>query len=264
MRKYAVLYHSGVGNTRFVAERIACLFREYGEVKLHSVEDKQALIAAKEADGLIVGFPVYHGEASFSMRKFIEEYEDTMRKPCFIFATFGLYRANSLRKFAITCDKQGVDVVYSTGYRMPATDGVLLMPTIKWLQSCEKNIEEKLVKDCLKAKEAFEKPVFVRKWPRITLHGILNTPNALLGKRAKFSIYLQKESCVQCEKCVRDCPRQCWKMDEANVLQIDMSNCEHCYRCIHKCPQYALSLRKRKKPKVLLNDLFYQNLQSGE
>jgi Fe-S-cluster-containing hydrogenase component 2 len=51
-----------------------------------------------------------------------------------------------------------------------------------------------------------------------------------------------KEKCVECEMCLRACPRQCIT-HPAGAMQMNTDACIQCLCCMEICPQGAIELR---------------------
>jgi uncharacterized Fe-S center protein len=60
--------------------------------------------------------------------------------------------------------------------------------------------------------------------------------------RLEGGIVWDAEKCVQCLKCVKECPRHANEFDEKGVYHVDFHNCTFCQHCILACPAHALEL----------------------
>lgn len=263
--KIVIIYHSGVGSTKTIAKCIEEKLRELHEVSIFSVEENIDYNVLSDSDFLIFGFPTYHCEPSFSIEKFIDSIQ-RFEKPkwSFSFTTYGLYSANTLRIFTKKLLDKNILTAYSSSYRSPASDGVLVAPKIKFLQSFEKNILEKIQSDVQEVIIKIETQEKISKVPHFKIYSILNAPNKFLGKLFKRAIYINSELCIKCNKCVTACPHGCLEMDDKkeNLIFIK-ENCESCYRCIHLCPCQALSLDKKRKPEVQLQKIKLPSIQKS-
>ena len=262
MKKIAILYHSGVGNTKLVANIMKQLLEKQGLfVYMKSIEEKINPQEIEEVDAIIFGFPTYHAEPSTSMKEFIKSNGCLTRdKSYFVFTTCGLYPANSLRIFIKLCNERGLVAVYDNWYRMAATDGTLLAPNFSFFQTFEKNLVENIKRDILHfiSLDYLGNKENPKRIPRVKLYSLVNYPNKKLGERLKFKIKVNHSICVGCEKCVMDCPHDCLSMNEGSKIIFDPKSCENCYRCVHGCPVLALSITKRKPKKLLKQGYFNQ------
>ncbi len=139
-----IIYHSGVGNTRLIADMLFNQLKNKTNVMMKSVEEVSDYINMNEFDNYIIGFPTYHSSPSKSILKFIDRIKPTSKnKPVYIFTTCGLYSANTLRIFAKKCVEKNLVPVLHCSYRCPATDGTLLMPNMRIWFKFEKDIKRK-------------------------------------------------------------------------------------------------------------------------
>lgn len=254
MKKIVVLYHSGVGNTRKVSEKIYYKLGKFFKVDLYSVEKLPETLDLNNYDGIVIGFPVIHTHPTKTILKFINSIEKLKNpKPTYIFTTCGLYSANTLRIFAKHCITKNVIPVLDRVYSgCPATDGVLIAPFIKRFFRFHKDLEKNIIKDLDVFLSIINNGCFRLKMPRFKLYSILNYPNKLAGQLITLPIYIHYEKCIKCGKCIVNCPTKAFKKDKYNYPLFNSKKCEKCYRCIHHCPKLALSLNKNKTPKKVL------------
>jgi len=141
MKNILILYYSGVGSTRIVAEQFKEKLDKQLKVSLFSVENIPPNLNFNIYDGFIFGYPVFHTHPPIRLLKFI----DTMNpldseKPAFIFNTRGLYSANSQRILAKHLTKKNIKIIMDEEYRSPASGVSLLAPFIKQAWCFEKHI----------------------------------------------------------------------------------------------------------------------------
>ncbi len=252
--KLLVLYHSGVGNTKLIANRLNSKLKQTYVTDLFAVEEIGDDFSFKNYDGYVIGFPTCHTHPSDSILKFINSIDMLKRsKPAYIFTTCGWFSANTLRIFARLCLNKNIIPVLHQSYRCPATDGTLVAPYIKALFSFEKGLTKKIDNDVEKIKTAFEGEPSAN-LPRFKLISLLNYPNKKIGQLITLKIFLHKDKCIKCGKCIENCIMNAMNADEENYPVFTKEKCEKCYRCIHHCPNKALSLSKRKAPKKLLTE----------
>ncbi|TLG74188.1 EFR1 family ferrodoxin [Culicoidibacter larvae] len=257
------IYHSGVGNTRLVAEQLHHYINQVCPSQLFTVENASAE-AVTNSQYLILGFPTYHCQPSDSIMKFIEalpEYPEP--KYAFIYTSCGLYPANTLRIFAQLCARKNIRVVYDSWYRAPATDGVLLTPGVKLFKQFPKDMTVRLQIDAKQFITRIQNTELLSYIPRFKLYGILNYPNRYFALKHKHTIYIDDSSCIACGKCICNCPQHALSFDEEKHVQFSPKPCESCLRCVHHCPVAAMSIRKNHKPKQLFDTHFYDVIQAS-
>ncbi|AHV97024.1 EFR1 family ferrodoxin [Paenibacillus sabinae] len=253
MKKILILYHSGVGNTKFVAERIYENLNRDFHLEVYSVEQIAGNLDLNHYDGFVFGFPTVHTHPSTRILRFMESLGILAKPvPDYIFTTCGLYSANTLRIFSKYCVKKNIIPVTHRAYRCAAIDGILLAPFMKLWFYHEKGLDNKIDADCQEFLSKMTTGGCQLNMPRFKLYSILNYPNKWLGQHLTFPIYLHKDRCTGCGKCIRNCPAAALEKDARNYPVFMSKRCEKCYRCIHRCPRKALSLSKKKPPSKVL------------
>ncbi len=259
MEKYLILYHSGTGSTKLIAELFYISLKPYLNIEITSIEGISDFLFLEKYDGFIFGFPTYHASPSKSMQEFMEKIpEFSKKKKSFVFTTCGLYSANSLRIFAKSCRSSNIILVHTASYRCPASDGALIAPKMKVWFKFEKKLKKKMGKDVSIILKEFSKDSILSTVPRFKFYSILNYPNKFAGLKFKRKIKLIPNRCTKCNKCIKNCPHNCFSLDECNYPVHQVSNCENCYRCIHNCPQKALSFNENKVVEKQMNTLFFK------
>ena len=254
--KVAVIYFSGVGNTRRIATAIHQKLGKILSADLYSVEEAEILntVDLDCYDGVVIGFPIVHTHPSKIILDYIHEIDRlSAPKAAYIFSTCGLYSANALRIFSKHCSSKNVISVMYRDYRgCPATDGALLAPFVKGFFTFPKNLDKFIEEDVNRFAAIVEGGLLELKTPRFKFYSILNYPNKLAGQLISFPIFLHRQNCKKCGKCIINCPVGAYIKDEEGFPLFSITKCAKCYRCIHHCPNLALSLSRRKLPKKVL------------
>ena len=252
LKKVLVLYFSGAGATKNIAERIFAALPPNYEADIFSIQDKNAP-SMNDYDALIIGTPVYHAAPPKAVMQYFETLPRLAKKtPAFIYNTRGLSSCNTNRLLAQKLYRKNIITVMDREYRAPASDGAIIAPFIKRFFEFEKDIEQKIEIDCKNFPELLKNIEPQGYIPRFRLVSILNAPNKLAGQLITLKIYLHKDKCVRCGYCIEHCPHSALFTDKAGYPFCNSRDCENCYRCIHHCPNAALSLNKYKAPKKLL------------
>jgi ferredoxin len=254
MNKVLILYFSGVGATKKIAELIYFRLLQNCEVDIFSVENRN-IPSINGYDALIIGMPVYHGAPP----KVVMSYFDTITRlnnkiHSFVYNTRGTHSNNTNRILAKKLFPKNIEIVMDREYRSPASDGSIITPFVKRFFEFEKDIEEKVSYDCEIFLELLEMDKPKSYIPRFRFGSIINAPNKLAGQLITLKIHLHKDKCVKCGRCIEQCPHSAFSADKDRFPLFDTKNCENCYRCIHHCPNLALSLCKRRTlKKTLIN-----------
>ena len=256
MKKVCILYFSGVGAAKRVAELMHARLSQDFQTDIFSVEDKD-IPGVGGYDALIIGTPTYHAAPA----KAIIDYFNTIPRltkqtPAFIFNTRGLCSLNTNRILAKQLQKKNIVTIMDRAYRSPASDGSIIAPYIKRFFEFEKGLKEKIDRDCASFLKLLKKSSPRSYIPRFQLGSIVNAPNKAAGQLITLKIHLHKDKCIRCGRCIGRCPHMAFSADEYGYPLFDSKRCENCYRCIHHCPKMALSLSRRR---ALKKTLRYQN-----
>ena len=252
MKKILILYFSGAGATKKIAELIHIRLLKDCKVDIHSVENNN-IKSIDSYEAMIIGTPTYHASPAKAMMSYLDALPRLKKKtPVFIFNTRGLCSLNTNRILAKKLLEKNIITIMDRAYRSPASDGSLVTPFIKRFFEFEKNLEEKLDHDCVCFLELLNTDKLQAYIPRFQFGSIINAPNKAAGHLFTVKIYLHKDKCTKCGLCIEKCPHRAYRADSNKYPILDLKKCENCYRCVHNCPKVALSLSKRRTPKKLL------------
>ncbi len=253
MKKILILYFSGVGATKKVAEYMYISLSQSCTVDKFSMEES-AVLNLDNYDALVIGLPVYHAAPPHTVTDYLlNMYPHKKGIPVFIFNTRTVLACNTNRILAKLIRKKNIVTIMDKEYRSPASDGSLIVPFVQRFFEFEKDLQKKITLDCTMFLKLLQSDNLQGYIPRFRFSSIMNAPNKLAGQLITLKIYLHRDRCVKCGNCIENCPRNALKKDENNYPVVTRKSCENCYRCIHHCPAKALSLSKRTVPKRLLN-----------
>ncbi len=247
MIRIAIIFFSGAGNTKAVAERIWQNMAERADADIFSVESIPEDFSWEDYSAAVIGTPTYHSWPAEPLMRFLGSAAPEGNIPAFLFTTCGMYPENCLRTLAKECRRKGIIPVAHASYRCAATDGILLTPWMKCWHGHERNLHDRIRSDT---------DEFLRRltdgaeadMPRYKWYAPLNYPNKKMGKAVTVPIYLHREICTGCGKCARNCPVSAIAMNGGSP-EINKDRCINCYRCVHHCPALALSLSRRRRVK---------------
>lgn len=256
MKTVLLLYFSAVGSTKKLAYMIQNHIQKHCDLTLCSFEDVQE-IDLRGYDAFIIGTPVYHAAPARFVTDFFENIMPLPHAvPAFIYNTRALWSCNTNRILAKKLRARNIVTIMDRDYRSPASDGSLIAPSVRRFFEFDKHLFKKLKKDCALFVSKIMKPVESVKQtgyiPRFRFSSILNAPNKLAGLHTTFQIYLHREKCLRCGKCIAACPHCALQKNSMGYPVVNRKKCTNCYRCIHHCPGKALSINKRKPPQKQL------------
>ena len=239
--KVLILYFSGTGNTKYVANLIHDEMKSMGfQTEIHSIED-EFTIAADSYDLLVLGSPKYYEYPPFYFMEYLKKNLPNCREmiPTMMFCT---------QVSPLTTDFKGIEkmlrrknhklmveksvpiannmVIFSA---FPPTDLKKLQANIENLQSQMKP----LLSEFSNGTVIHERP----KW-------ILAVVEQLVARicTGLFPVFAMKYSassqCTGCGLCAKMCPEKNIKLqDERPVFG---RKCLFCMRCINQCPENAI------------------------
>jgi ferredoxin len=265
--RVSLLYHSGSGGTKLVAELLGEILSAKHRTRVTSIYDPKSAGAISESDLLVFCFPTYYLKPSPSMAEFIYSLHPfEPPRTAYIVATAELYSENCVRACALSLKKRGIRVAGSRVIRAPGSDVTCLVPAwlCPWLYRFERGFQGKLlsIADEIHALLLNDRPrerIPASKWytPLTQLLQYLFF-NRLDMWRKKIRIL--PERCTQCGACAAGCDRKAW-IREGDALHHLHERCELCMRCIHRCPQKAIVLIEGLKDNPRLDQRLYGRLK---
>lgn len=239
------LYFSGTGNTRFCVEYFA---GKIGESKsVYSIEQPEALEAARTDEEIIFGYPVYYSNLPKIVSDFIKGNAELWKnKKIIIICTMGAFSGDGAGVAARLLKKYGAVVIGGLHLKMP--DCIIDVKALKKTKEGNQRIVEQTKKKIDKAAVCYKNG----KMPKDGL-GILCHIAGLFGQRLYFynktknysdKLKIDMSKCISCGKCISVCPMDNLAMEKSKVKA--SGKCTMCYRCINRCPKQAITLIGRK------------------
>jgi Dissimilatory sulfite reductase (desulfoviridin), alpha and beta subunits len=240
-----ILWYSGCGNSRFVADTLA---RELGDSNMVFIPEAARQGTALEFDPdeiLGIVFPVY----SWSVPKLVSEFLRTATikgKPAYIFAacTCGDETGLTIKHLKKDLAKQGLTLDAFFSFQMPET--YVNLPGFKLdtdenalrkINGTQESLKEtvRLIKqrtkgnfDRLKGGSSFFKSNILKP----LFYGLLITDR-------KFTV---SDACIGCGICAKNCPLQ--NITIENDRPKWNGHCTNCMSCYHRCPKNAINFGK--------------------
>ncbi|MCL6605472.1 MAG: EFR1 family ferrodoxin [Paenibacillus sp.] len=242
VRKTAIFYFSGTGNTEIIAKRFAeALERKDQRPDLFRIEDilkgKQSI--DYEAYGLIgIGHPVLGFGASGIVERFADQFPAGFGTPVFVFKTASSphYVNNGASNTVLRslCDK-GYDTFHNSILAMPCN----------FFMKYDDRLNKQLYEAALKKVEVFVEEILNRTPRTLRIHPVLQGMLRMVyyfedthGGKTFAKGLKSTSSCTLCLKCVRDCPTSNISKSQEGVSF--GKNCIWCMRCIYTCPNKAI------------------------
>lgn len=245
--KGIILYFSGTGNTKFIANKISEEFIKNGcEIDIHSIEENIDLNNFSY-DYLILGFPKYFEYVPHNFIEYLEDnlYDSSKEVKTMIFST-GKDRAKAyfdeLEKKLLV---KNYKVIATKNFQMP--DSCTLSKGYKKIT--RKDLREIFDSSLSEIKDTvvnFLTDNYMKEEINELTSTIYKTINkfktkGLYKNSLKFSV---SSNCDKCNLCVNVCPTR-------NVENIGgyikfRDNCIMCCRCVNACPKNAIMYKEKE------------------
>jgi len=241
-----MLYFSGTGNSKFVAE----LFSREMNAACHSIEenlDFEKLLETAE----IIGFcyPVYMSRVPRIMREFVVRHMELLvGKKLIIFCTQLILSGDGARAFAAMFSRNSVEIIYAEHFFMPNNvTNMFILPTAseRGIRKCAEKSERKMQNVCRDIKNGRIKRRGFNVFSRFLglFQGVFMSATE---KRANNSVKITAD-CTNCGICVAVCPMNNLTLENEKITH--KNNCTMCYRCINQCPKRAITVAFHGKVK---------------
>jgi len=244
--KITLYYYSGAGNTKFVAKKIKQKFQKL-DYKINYVKiNNNSIVNIESSDAYIIGFPIYGLTSPQLVKDLISNIEDTHKSISF-FCTKAFASGNSILELSSLSKKQNLETIATLELYMPGTDALIFFAkpnslsekVLKFFHS--RNIDKKVdifVSKIIKK----QKSVIRQKW--YTYFSFLIPQKAKDKFHSQYTKYVpefysQSDICIECMKCVNECPRENIRLDE--YIKFDL-NCDMCLHCVHHCPTESIQI----------------------
>jgi ferredoxin len=231
-KKAQIIYFSGTGNTKAVAEAYEDFFKAAGyEVLCQSMEEAPII---GTVDLLVIGGPIYAGNMPDHLINWVRKNIPSQKADALVFSTSaGLANAHGIHSITQKLMKKGYNVLGAHPYVMPRNFYIDKYPPTP---------ADEIRRLC----EAYPKAVGNHLAEVTSLSRIQKVPSTLgidlladvfrimaksMGKH--FSI---TSDCIKCGKCEKNCPKQNIRVETKKFS----NRCMMCTRCIHNCPTNAI------------------------
>lgn len=236
--KVLILYYSGTGNTKIIANMLKdCFTNKDCQVEVFDFLSKSNY-QIENYDYIGLGYPIYAFNAPKIFEKSIKKV-NISRKKVFIFKTSGepLKLNNASSNFTIKYLKKNNNVVLG--------DYHLMMP-----YNIHFRFEDNVVKQMY---------LYNLRYCRYIVNNVLNEHKEFIeyGLLLRFITFIFKiqrfgafvnsklykvnnNKCISCYKCINECPTHNIYLKKDKICF--KSKCEMCMRCCFNCPQDAISI----------------------
>ncbi|MBO4306778.1 MAG: EFR1 family ferrodoxin [Bacteroidales bacterium] len=237
-----ILWFSGCGNSRYVAEELARLTDD--RLAFIDPNDKSPRIELSPDEALGFVCPVYAWAVPRLVDDFVRRMTLTGRPSyCYLACTCGDNVGRTPERFSKTLSKQGLTLNAAFGFVMPETYINLRGFNLDSPENEQRKIaavKERLPRVAEQIMQRKETVDVVRGTaPWITSYLINPLFYGLLITDRKFHV---NDDCIHCGICEKSCPLGNIAIKEG--LPVWQGNCTNCMSCYHHCPKNAIHFGK--------------------
>ncbi len=246
MSKCLIVYFSQQGSTKKIAEKIGSSLVQIGHsVDFFNLKDGSPP-DIKNYDFLGIGSPTYYFQPPFIVTKYLKRLSNLKGKPFFVFVLHGAFKGRTGNVIREILSKKGgkeigyffcrgADIVYlylKEGYLYSPDN-----PTEEDLKNAE-NFGRKVSKVFSGGK--YKKPPIDQDVPSFVFKIERFLSNNFLVKNFYSRLFrVNKNKCIRCGLCIKNCPTKNIKKDE-NGYPVWGRNCLSCLMCEMNCPREAI------------------------
>lgn len=234
--KISIVYFSGTGNTKAIAEGYAEALSNKGHlIEMMSIEESVTL---SDHDLLIIGGPIYAGNMPDELINWVRKnVKSADNKFAIVYSTSaGLANANGVKSIGQKLERKGYALMDLVTFEMPRNFYIdQYEPTSEEVQkkqfadAANKIVESLDTIDGSKLLKVDESVLMID-----LLADLFRVMAKFMGKSFRIN-----ENCIGCGLCEANCPKKNINHKEKKYK----NKCILCTRCIHNCPVNAISYK---------------------
>ena len=247
--KICIFYFSGTGNTEIITNLLQKeLINLNADVVVRKIEviiKKKIRIKTENYDLIGIGYPIHAFNAPKIVYDFVHQLEFDKGKKVFTFRSSGdpFLNGGSTRLLRNQLERKGFDVFNENLSIMPANVFLKFNDNLnkQLYQLAQIRIKE-LAQDIMKKKVSLQRNSTI-----LTIISKLFSFMETLGARWLGKNLNVSDSCINCFKCVKNCPTGNILLvnnddNDEDTIKFDNS-CNLCMRCIYECPTNAIHFK---------------------
>ncbi len=241
MMKYLLIYFTGTYNTRYLTDQVEKRLVEKGhEVTRVEITRDTEPVSTDDYDFIGFSYPIYGFNTPIPFDRYIKKLKFNKGQKYFIYKNSGEVLAMnnaSSRIFIRRFKRRKMQLVGEYHFVMPYNihfpfDKTFVREILEYddklLDIMVYNLENGIVK-LIKSKKLYNFGAFF-----VAINKIAGNINSFLYK-------VDKDKCIKCNKCVKDCPEKNIYINKKGKIKFH-HRCDMCMRCSFFCPTEAIHI----------------------
>lgn len=242
MNKIGIIYFSGTGNTKFVAQTIQEELEKYNQDS-DIINIEKDNINLNKYESLIIGGPVYVERYPEILLKYMNDNLKEYKGKCMLFSTQANPGGTSTFQNCISKFPH-LNITYCMFVPMPNNFYNFFAKKLPKEEEI-KLIKESIVKVRKEVKEFLDGKT--KLYPKSNMNvkmidAVYKMVYPYYARYLNKRINIDKDKCINCKLCEKNCPVQSIKI--TNKAKFD-DNCTLCQRCLCKCPTSAFVYKNK-------------------
>ena len=264
-----ILCFSGVGNSRYVADRIARSTRDKYVMISDLLKEEKFEIELDENEKLGIISPVYFLGLPSDVSEYLSKITIKSKNKPYVYTvcTYGMSTGNYSYIISDLLDKRNIDLNGRFSIKYPDTwTPIYSVKSKKKNRNIIKKADKKLLKVIDSIKKEVHGDYMNSKLPRSLGKRFVNSYSRA---RNTNHLHVDVNRCIGCGMCAKHCPSGAIKMRDGHPVWIK-EKCNMCLGCLHRCPKFAIDYDKKtmkhgqySNPKMLYNSVLIKRNNPG-
>lgn len=238
-----ILYFTGTGNSRFVAEQLAEKTSD-GLLSLNEILKNDSEWVFHSERPFVFVVPVYAWRFPKEIEEILKKGEFQGNNRIYLIGTMGASAGNAGKYAKDILAGRGLTAMGFAGIRMP--DNYVISFRMMSHEDAVRTIRKSLpqinqIAETIRREEKLSDTTS-KLWDGILSGAVNKGFRHFVVEKKRFSV---STDCIQCKKCIQECPVNNITMKNEKITFGE--HCMFCLRCIHKCPVHAIDCRGKAK-----------------
>jgi len=236
-----LLYYTGTFNTRYLSGRIREQMEREGDmVTLYEINPlRLERLDFSPYDMVGIGYPIYGFSAPWALVRFVRHQHFPRGLRMFIYKNSGeTYQDNDASSMFVLRKLRRSKVCIHNEYHFSMPYNIHFKYEDQFVRE-QLYMNDKLIRIMLyELRHSIPNLKPYALWPRFVTWSV-SRPQYIGGDVCSYGYYVKKDLCIDCDKCINNCPTQNIYRDAKGDIRFH-HNCLMCMRCSLNCPKDAI------------------------